>query len=299
MVVDRSALEAPTAGTIASVRSACLNAGFFGIEPDPPQRECLDAMLAHMGTFFGLPDSDPRKQSACHDASRSGWQPRYSEPAYQPGTISTLEAYDFGLQELTQSTAPWPEIARFREDAEECWASFHQTAAQVLAALAAAADLESGYFAERCNSQSLDSMRLLHYAGDTTVADDRNVGIAAHTDFECITLLYQDAPGLELLSVDGRWHDATTGVGRIIVMLDDMIERWTNGFFQATGHRVRETEERRMSIVLFVAANDDVTIAPLDRFVSDSNPAKYAPVRQEQHLEDEVRRARKNAADMH
>ena len=78
-------------------------------------------------------------------------------------------------------------------------------------------------------------------------------------------------------------------------MLDDMLERWTNGHFKATGHRVRQTDEQRFSIVMFVAVDNTYTIAPLQEFVTDAAPALYAPTSQEKHIENEIRRSRKNA----
>lgn len=138
-------------------------------------------------------------------------------------------------------------------------------------------------------------MRLLHYDADNAASMGDEVGIAAHTDFECITLLYQTAPGLELQAVNGRWLDAPASHGRMVVLLGDMLERWTNGVFKASGHRVRRTEERRYSIVMFIAANDDIEIAPLPQFVSADTPSRYAPITQARHIDDEVRRAKENA----
>jgi isopenicillin N synthase-like dioxygenase len=295
IVVDRAALDGPSDDTIALIRSACRDTGYFCIDPDARQRECIDAALGRMRDFFALQDSDPRKLAVRQQDGRNGWCPRFHEPAYQPDTISTLEAYDFGREEVASPSATWPSVAGFREAAIACWESFHDTAARSLQVLAAAAGLDAGYFARRCDSRELNSMRLLHYAAERPVPDERNVGISAHTDFECITLLFQDTPGLELRSVDGRWLDAGASVGRIVVMLDDMLERWTNGHFSATGHRVRETEEQRFSIVLFVAVNDEEIVAPLKPFVCGDRYAKYEPVTQAEHLEAEVRRARKNA----
>jgi len=155
--------------------------------------------------------------------------------------------------------------------------------------------MPAGYLVEHCSSHALSTMRLLHYAPEEAVTA-RDVGIAAHTDFECITLLYQTAPGLELLDVNGRWLDAPVRDGRIVVLLDDMLEHWTNGMFGATGHRVRSTAEQRFSIVLFIAANGDIEIEPLPQFVSANSPPRFPPVTQEQHLENEIRRAKENAA---
>ena len=183
----------------------------------------------------------------------------------------------------------------FRDSSEDCWRTYLEIADAVLEKLAEAAGVEAATFVERCDSRELNTLRLLNYAPDEAPADKRRVGIAAHTDFECITLLYQDAAGLELCDADGHWQDAPMRDGRLVVMLGDMLERWTNGTFRATGHRVRNTAHPRRSIVMFIAANDELVIEPLAEFVSAETPAKFEAVTQAAHIDAEVQRAKDNA----
>ena len=276
------------------IRTACCETGFFCIQPDPAQRTIIARTLHRMQEFFAIDDKDPRKQGVRQDDSRQGWRPRYSEPAYQPGTISSLEAYDLGITEIN-GIGRWPSLSGFREDVSACWSEYLALADNVLEVLALAAGIEQDFFVTRCSSRELNSMRLLHYTEDLQPHRDEGVGIAAHTDFECITLLYQSASGLELRNINGDWLDAPVGNDRIIVMLDDMLERWTNGFFKATGHRVRETDEKRFSIAMFSAVNPELTVEPLDEFVSASCPANYTPVTQAEHLDNEIQRAEEYA----
>ncbi len=56
------------------------------------------------------------------------------------------------------------------------------------------------------------TMRLLNYPGapkkqDSLLANLPVAGIAAHTDFECFTILHQSAPGLQIVGIDGEWVD--------------------------------------------------------------------------------------------
>jgi isopenicillin N synthase-like dioxygenase len=286
--------KSPDRSLIEALRRTCVETGFFCIEMNARQREAIDRTLDSMQRFFAIADDDAGKQRVISRDGSSGWTPRYSEPAYQPGTISKLEAFDFGIDELPD-TEFWPGIPNFADAATGCWQEYITLADNVLRALALAAGLESGFLNRNCDSRELNTMRLLYYAAEHARSSDSSVGIAAHTDFECITLLYQTAPGLELFDATGRWIDAPVSDGRLIVMLGDMLERWTNGYFKATGHRVRDTDQRRFSIVMFVAANDGVTIEPQNRFVSDASPVRYAPVTQLDHIETEVQRARENA----
>ena len=213
--------------------------------------------------------------------------------------MSSLEAFDLGFREIrADDDERWPDIPDFRIAASRCWDEYLELADALLELIALAAGLDSDFLVSRCQSRELNSFRLLHYAGDSPAYGDSEVGISAHTDFECITLLYQDAPGLELRTTDGRWLDADFGVGRIVVMLDDMIERWTNGYFAATGHRVRQTDRKRFSIVMFMAVDAGLSIAPLAPFISDASPARYQPITQAEHLHAEIQRARQNAEQL-
>ena len=280
---------------IKTVRTACLETGFFYIQPSSIEQEVINQTLGHMETFFAIDDTDSRKTDIQQVDGRRGWQPKFTETAYQPGTIASLEAYDFGSNEITSGDSYWPAIEGFQRDVTACWDMNLQIADRMLEIIAQAAGIEADFLKLRCQRRTTTSMRLLHYAGDAIEPSDASVGISAHTDFECVTLLYQSAPGLELRTVDGHWLDAVSGTGHIVVMLDDMLERWTNGYFKATGHRVRKTNGQRFSIVMFVAVDEGLTIAPLEKFITNENPTVYEPITQEEHLENEIRRARENA----
>lgn len=277
---------------VSAVRTACIDTGFFHVSLAAAEQEAIAAMLPQMQRFFALDDTDPLKLEVRQLDDDHGWVPRFTEPAYQPGTVSNLEAFEFGRAALAPDARCWPALPGFRERADACWHAFGRLGDAVFRILALALGQDEQFLASRCDSRALGKMRLLYYAGDGRPADERAVGIAAHTDFECITLLYQTAPGLELCSVDGSWLDAPAAHGRIVVLLDDMLERWTNGFFRATGHRVRRSAHERFSIVMFMAANDGIEIAPLPAFVSPEKPPAYPPVLQSRHIEDEIARTR-------
>ena len=90
------------------------------------------------------------------------------------------------------------------------------------------------------------------------------MGIGSHTDYECLTLLYSTAPGLEVLNSAGVWVDAPPLPGALVVNIGDMMEIWTNGEFVATSHRVRPVKQERFSFPLFFAVDYDTEVKPLD-----------------------------------
>lgn len=297
--IDVRKLGTRDAAVTATIRDACLNPGFFYLDHVFRNEHTVRRLLGQMNAFFGLEDADPRKQAVNIAVTKAGqgWTPLYGELPYQPGTIAHVESFDCGRRAPPGGDDPanaWPELPHFRRDIRACWDELSDTGTAVLQGLALAAGLDRGFFADRCDSQQFNTLRLLNYPENDIPATDADVGISAHTDFECMTLIYQTAPGLELLATDGEWYDVPGHDGRLLVMLDDMMERWTNGTFRATGHRVRNTGGQRYSVVMFFAVNDVEIIAPLPEFVSDKKPAKYAAVRQRDHLQSELEKAALN-----
>lgn len=297
-VIDGHALsqhhwDALVPAALASARQY----GFLYVDLMPGQQALVQSCLSRAIDFFGLPDG--RKALVRDTGSESGWTPSYEEPAYQPGTVSNVESFDIEKPLIDRPDDPhWPDVPGFRPTVIDYWRDTTALADDLLELLARAADLEPRFIAERCNTRDLNTLRLLHYPGGPAPSDPGEVGIAAHTDFECITLLYQTAPGLELRSVHGDWLEAPAEPGRLIVLFGDMLERWTNGFVQATGHRVRRTPERRYSLVMFVAVNEGIEVAPLEKFVDDGRP-RYAPVDQAAHIEAEMMRSRSQMSSPH
>lgn len=297
--VDAQSLAGGEAQAIATVREACLEPGFFFLEGGFDGSDSTARTLRQMATFFGLDDADPRKQAVdvSHSLDGQGWTPLFGELPYQPGTTAYVESFDCGRPPPTgrdESAAFWPGLPGFRNDVRACWNTLAMTGDAVLTGLSLAAGMERRFLADRCASHELSKLRLLNYPQNAAPESGGNVGISAHTDFECMTLILQTAPGLELLAADGNWYDVPAYDGRLVVLLDDMLEHWTNGFFRATGHRVRNTPGQRFSIVMFFAVNDDEIVAPLAEFVTPDRAAKYPAVRQREHLDRELKKATLN-----
>lgn len=291
---------------LAEIHKACFETGFFCIDNLLDHSTLYPAVLERMQHIFSLPDTDPRKRAidVTGQDNTNGWMPMYQEPAYQPGTVAHLESFDCGRPSHGQDDAAhrlnrWPDIDGFRDDVRKLWEELSDAGWSVLRGIAEALELEPAFFVDRCGTQDLSTMRLLHYPPvDADSTDDSSVGIAAHTDFECMTFIMQTAPGLELMDIKGDWYDAPAGSDRVVVLLGDMLERWTNGNLKATGHRVRNREFQRYSIVLFFAVNNDVMVSPLDQFVSESNPAKYAALGQRAHTQNELAQAESNRDEL-
>ncbi len=111
-------------------------------------------------------------------------------------------------------------------------------------------------------------------------AEENQFGIAPHCDHSFLTILpVSEVSGLQVLTPDKQWVDAEYVEGGILVNTGEYLNRWTNGRFMATPHRVIPPPKDRYSVATFFNPNPDTVAAPMDTCVSDDRPSQYDPIR--------------------
>lgn len=169
----------------------------------------------------------------------------------------------------------------------------------ILKSLAVALDLSSESEISNTHRESRFQLRLLHYpsVSRSILTSNQKTRIAAHSDFGTITLLFQDSVGgLEIESPpsSGRFIPGTPIPGTVLVNIGDLMERWSNGRWRSTLHRVvappvdpgkinGSTEgnqicKARYSIPFFATADPETVIEALPGCWSEENPKKYESV---------------------
>lgn len=293
------------AATLTAIRNAFEEVGYFTAANFGPSQASVDAVFGQARRFHGLPDDHKRSAYSPADGAQRGWIPLGSEPAYEAGTVARCESFDLAMDLPDESSTEfgglganlWPDNLPGFKDLVYGWYLEARAAAQELfMAFAEMYSLPLDTFTTMESERSSSMMRLLRYPPHEsgTVPPDNVVGISAHTDYEAFTLMSQTAPGLELLNRSGEWIEAPVLQDRFIVIVGDMLERLTNGHLRATRHRVKDTEWERYSLILFNAFDADALIAPLPQFVTNENPARYAPTTQVGHINAEVSAAVEN-----
>ncbi len=279
---------------LARMRAACTESGFFCVHGTRLTDRIITETLRQSVRFHELTDDSKRAYHNSRSQIGRGWWPLHEEPAYQPGTVAFVESFDIGPEQehldLARHVGPnlWPVVPGFREAVWGCYEMLEELGDRLLVAFAEMLELESDTFSRWRGPFSRSQMRLLRYPENDAPLDEINVGISAHTDFECFTLMYQTAPGLHVKNVHDEWVQLPAGPSRWMVILGDMLERWSNGYLKATAHRVVNTPWERLSIVMFCAVDGDTVVQPLPQFVSAGNPSRYERVTQGQHLDQQV-----------
>ena len=143
---------------------------------------------------------------------------------------------------------------------------------------ALAPDLPEHYF-DTMIDKPMAQLRVLHYPPQPEPIDPRHIGVGAHTDYECFTILASSAPGLQVRNSDDQWIEAPPVPGTFVINIGDIMARWTNDVFLSTVHRVINTSGgKRFSMPFFFGANHSAEVRCLDSCHSDDRPARYPPI---------------------
>jgi isopenicillin N synthase-like dioxygenase len=265
--------------------AASREVGFCYLTGAGIEASLFEDLLAVTKRFFALPLESKMRYYIGNSRCHRGYVPE-GEETFSGGTHDRKEAFDTGLDLPSHDPDhlagnpligpnQWPELPDFAEAVTAYYTAVMELGRLLLAAFATALGEPPDSF-HRVLTKPPSQLRLIHYPFDDEATDV--VGIGAHTDYECFTLLKPTAPGLEVLNGDGNWIDAPPLPDTFVLNIGDMLETWTNGEFVATTHRVRQVASQRYSFPLFFCVDYHTTITPLPRFVGPDRPPRPSVV---------------------
>ncbi len=125
----------------------------------------------------------------------------------------------------------------------------------------------------------------------------------AHTDCGAMTILAMSeaAGGLEVMMPDGAWVPVAARPNELVINLEDMMARWTNGRWASTLHRVANppvvnlAESRLQSIGYFVRPDYDAPIKCIPTCLADGAAPRFPEITAEMHIRRKIEQSHKAA----
>lgn len=283
--------DAAKAQLAADLRRACTEVGFLYIRNHHVPQAVIDATFAAAHHYFALDDDAKMANHVTLSRNNRGYAALLEENTDPTARGDLHESFDIALDvpaddpdvvagKVLYGPNQWPAgQPDFRAALETYHKAMLTLSGHLLHAFALALDLPEDYF-DALVTKPLATLRVLHYPPQFGEIDDRQIGIGAHSDYECFTILAQDSvSALQVLNTAGEWIAADPVPGCFVVNVGDQMARWTNDLFASTIHRaINRSGRERYSIPFFFGPNYDTVVEALPSCVDAGHPAKYPPI---------------------
>lgn len=300
-VVDLSPLLVEDAGdaeidaVASAIGAAAETTGFFYISGHGVTDEMIQAAYAASRAFHYSPRDYKMRYYVGLSTNHRGYSgPDEMHILGKPEQKNHHEAFDLSFDApgdhpdclagyRMTGPNPWPDLPGFKTAVKGYYDSIFAVGYKMMSAIERYLDVEPSSILQHITAPT-SQLRLLHYLENDAGADENNVGIGAHSDFECFTILHQGGPGLQVMGTDDRWRRARQIPGTFIVNIGDCLEAWTGGVFKSTQHRVPNTGVERWSMPLFFGLDYHTVVKPAPKFATPHALEKYPPFVAGEHL---------------
>ncbi|MDG2533050.1 2-oxoglutarate and iron-dependent oxygenase domain-containing protein [Sphingomonas sp. HITSZ_GF] len=299
------------AAVAAEIDRACRQIGFFYLVNHGVPEALRQSVLNESRAFFARSFEEKMQVAPILDGQWCGYLPaRGAAEGTKPGgslteegrakkTVSGGTLEQFNMMRVRYADDPrygdpdpiyqdnrWPAGApRFVQTMMVNQRALLSLSQELMRAFAIALGLDEEYFVALHRSP-LATFGLNFYPKPIEEAPSGNVGVGAHCDASSFTvLLTDDVGGLEVQTRDGRWISAPVVPGAYVINIGDTMMGWTNGQFVSTLHRVVSRKPvDRFSATMFMNPDREVTVAPIEAFVDEANPPRYAPFANDDYM---------------
>jgi isopenicillin N synthase-like dioxygenase len=261
----------------------CLYLKNYGFSP-----ELVDQAFAQSQAFFALPLEE--KQKLAMDKMNPGYEKAQDEEGknfrevFHYSKERTAEELSSGRY-MTTSPNQYPEnLPEFRETFIKFFEQCEEVSWKLFQALAMALKVPETVFIDVISDRNC-YLFLAHYLPLTQPIKLNQTRTKPHYGSGTFGLIFQDdGKGLEICPHGEEWIPVVVIPGTIVVIMENLIQRWTNDKLYATLHQVSIPEEdyykarSRYSIGFKITPNNDAEISCIETCVNKDNSLKYSPI---------------------
>lgn len=268
-------VDLSSAGAARSIRTACLEHGFFYLVGHGVPEELGQRLARLSREFFAAPLE--QKMSLRMELGGRAWRGYFRlGDELTSGRPDQKEGLYFG-QELSEDhpevRAGTPMHGRnlfpdfvpgLAETVLEYMQACERVGHALMQGIALSLDLPATYFSERYTGEPLCLFRTFHYPPHRATPEE-SWGVGEHTDYGVLTILRQDEVGGLQVKSPGGWIEAPPIPDSFVCNIGDMLDRMTGGLYKSTPHRVRNDSGRsRLSFPFFFDPNFRAEIRPIE-----------------------------------
>lgn len=292
-VIDLSDFDHRRAEITEQLWRAAVDVGFFQLRNHGIPMQQVREAFAMSERFFALPQAIKAQYPLARNA---GWE-SLAQVRPSTGVPDQKESYQITRPRMAGLYPSEDELPTFQATMLAFEQASWRVGMRVLSCFADRLGFDREFFTlahdpDRDTYQS--TLRLLHYYPIPADVQDKldYVRGGAHTDFNCLTLLYQRegqgglqvCPGKEFEAQE--WTSVPPSEELITCNIGDMLMRWSDDRLLSNFHRVRnplpgEYMGGRYSIAFFCQANTDVLI--------ESGQGKYPPITAGDYLRERMK----------
>ncbi|QJQ95641.1 MULTISPECIES: isopenicillin N synthase family oxygenase [Halomonadaceae] len=297
-IIDLSDFDARREAIIEQLWRAATEVGFFQLVNHGIATEDIRQAFRISEHFFDLPEAAKAK-FPLKEGLNAGWE---FKSQVRPSTRTADQKESFQVT-LPHMQGLWPDqvtLAEFQRLVLDFEYQAWWLGMRVLSCFAERLGFDRDFFTrahDRSSPEYQSTLRLLHYLPMMADAgrDPSLWRAGAHTDFDCLTMVFQQegqgglqvCPGRDAKGdADGQAWSTVIPRGDVITCnIGDMLMRWSDDRLKSTLHRVRmpkpdESQGSRYSMAFFCQANKDVMI--------QGQEGKYPPISAKDYLRQRI-----------
>lgn len=235
--------------------------GFAVIAKHPISKDLIDEVYSEWKNFF---NSEEKHQYKFDKDTQAGYFPFGSEHAKDSKTIDLKEFFH-----IYDGKVYPKEISDKSFQLKRQLLQLGQTLLKWIDELSPA-EIRKNYsmpLHHMVENSDKNLFRIIHYPPLAGTEPEGAIRAAAHEDINLITLLpASTAMGLQVLDLNGNWHEVPGDYGEIVVNVGDMLQMASRQYYRSTTHRVINppgdlAKSSRYSMPLFLHPRSEVPLS--------------------------------------